>query len=110
MAPKGGSRSGPAPVLRPEGAAPIALVGSPNAGKSPLHARRTGSHAQGAPYPFTAQFPEPGTMPRGDIHLQLVDLPAVSPEHPAPRRRLALVLGQVPADAQGGSSADERGL
>ena len=39
--PKGGSRTGPALVVRPEGAAQIALVGPPNAGKSLLHARLT---------------------------------------------------------------------
>jgi uncharacterized protein len=26
--------------------------------------------------------PEPGMMPYDDIHFQLVDLPAISPEHP----------------------------
>ena len=34
--------------------------------------------------PFTTQFPEPGMMPYQDVHFQLVDLPAVSPEHPTP--------------------------
>jgi hypothetical protein len=66
--PKGGSRSGPALVVRPEGAAQIALIGPPNAGKSLLHARLTGSHAHDAPYPFTTQYPEPGMMPCADIH------------------------------------------
>ena len=36
---KGGTRSGPPLVIRPEGAAQIALVGAPNAGKSLLHDR-----------------------------------------------------------------------
>ena len=81
---KGGARGGPALVIRPEGAAQIALIGPPNAGKSSLHARLTGSGAQVAPYPFTTQHPEPGMMPHEDIHFQLVDLPAVSPEHPVP--------------------------
>ncbi len=36
------------------------------------------------PYPFTTQHPEPGMLPHEDIHFQLVDLPAVSPEHPVP--------------------------
>ena len=43
----GGARGGPALVIRPEGAAQIALVGPPNAGKSSLHARLTGSGAHG---------------------------------------------------------------
>ena len=79
---KGGARSGPSIVTRPEGAGQLALVGPPNSGKSSLHARLTGSNAHVAPYPFTTQHPEPGMMPYEDIHFQLVDLPAVSPEHP----------------------------
>lgn len=80
----GGARGGPALVIRPEGAAQVALVGPPNVGKSALHARLTGSGATAAPYPFTTQYPEPGMLPHEDIRLQLVDLPAVSPEHPRP--------------------------
>jgi uncharacterized protein len=81
---KGGARGGPALVVRPEGAAQIALLGPPNAGKSTLHARLTGSNAHAAAYPFTTQFPEPGMMPHEDVHFQLVDLPAASPAHPTP--------------------------
>ena len=79
---KGGGRGGPLLVVRPEGAAQLALIGPPNAGKSTLHARLTGSGAPAAAYPFTTQHPEPGMMPHEDIHFQLVDLPAISPEHP----------------------------
>ncbi|MGH7310935.1 MAG: GTPase [Candidatus Rokuibacteriota bacterium] len=82
--PRAGARGGPALMIRPEGATQIALLGPPNAGKSSLHARLTGSGAQAAPYPFTTQHPEPGMMPHEDIYFQLVDLPAVSPEHPVP--------------------------
>ena len=79
---KGGTRSGPALVVRPEGAAQVALLGPPNSGKSALHAKLTGSSARVAPYPFTTQYPEPGMMPVEDITLQLVDLPPLSPQHP----------------------------
>ena len=44
--------------------------------------RLTGSDAHAAPYPFTTQHPEPGMMPQENIAFQLVDLPAVSREHP----------------------------
>jgi ribosome-interacting GTPase 1 len=71
-------------VVRPEGAAQLALIGPPNSGKSSLHVRLTGSNAHVASYPFTTQHPEPGMMTHEDIHVQLVDLPAVSPEHPLP--------------------------
>jgi ribosome-interacting GTPase 1 len=79
---KSGTHGGPPLVIQPEGAAQIALLGPPNTGKSSLHARLTGSGAQAAPYPFTTQYPEPGMMPYEDIRFQLVDLPAISPEHP----------------------------
>jgi uncharacterized protein len=81
---KGGARGGPALVIRPEGAAQVALLGAPNAGKSSLHARLTGSGAHVADYPFTTQYPEPGMMPHEDVSFQLVDLPAISPEHAVP--------------------------
>jgi len=81
---RGGAHGGPALVIRPEGAAQIALLGPPNAGKSSLHAQLTGSGAHVAPYPFAAQFPQPGMMLHEGIHFQLVDLPAISPEHPVP--------------------------
>jgi ribosome-interacting GTPase 1 len=81
---KGGAHGGPSLVIRPEGAAQIALIGPPNSGKSALHARLTGSGAHVAPYPFTTQYPEPGMMTHEDIHFQLVDLPAVSAEHATP--------------------------
>ena len=39
---KGGARGGPTLVIRPEGAAQVAVVGSPNTGKSALVSRLTG--------------------------------------------------------------------
>jgi ribosome-interacting GTPase 1 len=78
---KGGARGGPPTVIHPEGAAQLVLLGPPNTGKSLLHARLTGSHAAVAPYPFTTQYPEPGMLPWKDIHFQLLDMPAISPEH-----------------------------
>lgn len=92
---KGGARRGPATVIRPEGAAQIALIGSPNVGKSALHGRLTGSSAQSAPYPFTTQFAQPGMLPYLDIHFQLIDLPPLSPHYGIPWFANAL----QPADA-----------
>lgn len=81
---RGGARTGPPTTVRPEGAAQIALVGPPNSGKSSLHARLTGSHADIGAYPFTTTHPLPGMMPVHDVHIQLVDLPPITPEHPVP--------------------------
>src|SRR5574341_279946 len=92
---KGPARGGVSHVVRPEGAAQLALIGPPNSGKSALHARLTGSNAHVAPYPFTTQYPEPGMMTHDDVHLQLVDLPAVSPEHPVPWLASALQMADA---------------
>jgi ribosome-interacting GTPase 1 len=81
---KGGGHGGPALVVRPEGAAQVALLGPPNGGKSSLHARLTASGAQVAPYPFTTRYPQPGMFAHQDIHFQLVDLPPIAAEHPVP--------------------------
>jgi ribosome-interacting GTPase 1 len=81
---KGGRRSGPSHVVRPEGAAQLCLVGPPNAGKSSLHARLTGSHTDIGPYPYTTHLPVPGMLPNDDIHFQLVDLPPVSADFMEP--------------------------
>jgi len=92
---KGGARSSPPTVIRPEGAAQVALLGPPNVGKSTLHARLTGSRTPSGPYPFTTRFPQPGMLHYEDISIQLVDLPPVSAEHPVPWLAGAL----LPADA-----------
>jgi ribosome-interacting GTPase 1 len=81
---KGGARSGPALVVRPEGAAQIALLGPPNSGKSLLHHRLTGSGARSGPFPFTTRYPEPGMLEWEGVHIQLVDLPAVASQDPQP--------------------------
>ena len=81
---KGGARTGPPTVVHAEGAAQVALLGPPNSGKSSLHDRLTGSHAEVGPFPFTTQYPQPGMLPFEDINFQLVDLPPVSAQHLPP--------------------------
>ncbi len=75
---KGAARSGPVHSVRPEGAAQIAMLGPPNAGKSALHMKLTGSRAECGPYPYTTHEPMPGMLAFEDIHFQLVDLPPIS--------------------------------
>jgi ribosome-interacting GTPase 1 len=91
---KGGRRSGPSHVVRVEGAAQLCLIGPPNAGKSSLHARLTGSRTDVGPYPYTTHLPMPGMLAHEDIHFQLVDLPPVSGEFMEPW----LVATMQPAD------------
>ena len=92
---KAGGRGGPPTVIRPEGAAQVGLIGPPNSGKSALHTRLTGSHAEATPYPFATQYPLPGMLDVDDTAIQLVDLPSISTRHPIPWIGNAL----QPADA-----------
>jgi ribosome-interacting GTPase 1 len=81
---KGAARSGPVTAIRHEGAAQLALIGPPNSGKSSLHRALTGSRAAIGPYPHQTQEPMAGMCPYEDIWLQLVDLPALSPDFVPP--------------------------
>jgi ribosome-interacting GTPase 1 len=78
---KGGKRAGPVHSIRAEGAAQIAILGPPNAGKSSLHAQLTGSKTEITPYPLTTRFPIPGMVAFEDVHLQLIDLPPISADY-----------------------------
>ncbi|MDH3688002.1 MAG: 50S ribosome-binding GTPase [Gammaproteobacteria bacterium] len=92
---KGGARTGPAYTIRSEGAAQVALIGPPNAGKSSLHVRLTGSHAEVGPYAYTTKLPQPGMLKFEDIHIQLIDLPPISADFMEPW----FVNALQPADA-----------
>ncbi|MBI4720516.1 MAG: 50S ribosome-binding GTPase, partial [Chitinivibrionia bacterium] len=92
---KGSARKGPVYAVRPEGAAQAVLIGPPNAGKSSLHARLTGSHAEAGPYPHTTQAPLPGMLVHQDIHIQLVDLPPISDTYMDPWMPNALQPAQA---------------
>jgi ribosome-interacting GTPase 1 len=81
---RGGTRTGPPTVIRPEGAAQIALLGPPNSGKSSLHHALTRSHAAAGFHPFTTLYPQPGMLPFEDVTFQLIDLPPPAAEHPVP--------------------------
>ena len=87
---KGGARSGPAHAVRREGAAQVALLGAPNAGKSQLHSALTGSQSTVGAWPHTTETPIPGMAPYHDIHFQLVDLPPVALERTQPWLATAL--------------------
>ena len=67
-----------------EGAAQVALLGPPNAGKSSLLAALTHARPTIADYPFATTKPQPGMMQFEDVQVQLVDLPPVTEEHMDP--------------------------
>ncbi len=81
---KGAASTGPTHVIRPEGAAQVALIGPPNSGKSLIHSRLTGSRAESAPYPHTTNEPMPGMLMHNDVQFQLVDLPPISSDFMEP--------------------------
>jgi small GTP-binding protein len=71
-------------VVEREGARQIALVGAPNAGKSQLIRALTNATPDVADYPYTTRTPVPGMMIFENVRLQLIDLPAISPEYTEP--------------------------
>jgi ribosome-interacting GTPase 1 len=67
-------------VIEKEGAAQVAVVGLPNAGKSQLIASVTNAAPTVADYPFTTYTASPGMMPFENIQIQLLDTPPLVPQ------------------------------
>jgi uncharacterized protein len=80
----GGKKAGLSHHVPREGAGQVMLIGPPNVGKSTLLAALTNARPQIAPYPFTTREPHPGIMMWRDVPVQLVDMPAISPEFVEP--------------------------
>lgn len=74
----------PAYYVKHEGAAQVALIGPPNAGKSQLVCAATHARAEVAAYPFTTRMPTPGMMRFENVAIQLVDTPAISADFTEP--------------------------
>lgn len=68
---------GPSFAIKKEGAAQVALIGTPNSGKSMLIHWLTSARPEVADYPFTTREPVPGMMQFEDIQIQLVEVPAL---------------------------------
>ncbi len=81
---KGPSRQVSAFQIDREGAGQVAVIGSPNVGKSALVMALTNATPDVAPYPFTTWTPTPGMMPIDNIQVQLIDTPPLSEEHIEP--------------------------
>ncbi len=82
---KPGGRHDPFSVVEREGAGQVILLGTPNTGKSSLLAALTHATPEIADYPYTTRVPHPGMMPYENIKIQLVDMPAMSPEFWEPK-------------------------
>ena len=67
-------------AIEKEGAAQIAVIGLPNAGKSQLVASITNASPATAEYPFTTQTATPGMMTFENIQIQLIDTPPLTPQ------------------------------
>jgi ribosome-interacting GTPase 1 len=72
------------PMVTPEGAGQVVLVGPPNSGKSALVAALTRARPLVADYPFSTHEATPGMMRFENVLIQVVDLPPISPEHVEP--------------------------
>ncbi len=57
--------------------ADVGLVGKPNAGKSTLLEKLTGSHPEIAPYPFTTLNPNLGVLSDGIKTIRIADIPGI---------------------------------
>jgi len=65
-------------TIEKEGAAQVAVIGLPNAGKSQLVAGITNASPTVAEYPFTTQTATPGMMEFENIQIQLIDTPPLA--------------------------------
>lgn len=95
-----------------QGAGTVVFLGPPNAGKSLLLSKLTKATPAVAPYPFTTREPIPGMMDAGDVRVQLIDLPPVTPDAYEPfvtdftRSANAAVLFLDLADDDGPANTD----
>ncbi len=67
-------------VIEREGAAQVAVIGLPNAGKSQLVCSITNASPTVAEYPFTTYTVTPGMMEFENIQIQLLDTPPLAPQ------------------------------
>jgi len=67
-------------LIEKEGAAQVAVIGLPNAGKSKLVASITNASLTVAEYPFATHTATPGMMEFENIQIQLIDTPPLAPQ------------------------------
>jgi ribosome-interacting GTPase 1 len=68
---------GPSYYVQKQGAAQVAVVGPPNAGRSSLLRAVTNSTVDVTSWPWGTTWPTPGMLPYQDIQFQLVEVPPI---------------------------------
>ncbi len=66
------------------GAGQIALLGTPNCGKSSIVSAMTNAKVNVAEFPYATNGPVPGMVQFEDIQIQLVDMPPITADYVAP--------------------------
>jgi ribosome-interacting GTPase 1 len=66
------------------GSGQIALLGTPNSGKSTIVAALTNAKANVADFPFATNGPVPGMVRFEDVQIQLVDMPPITADYIMP--------------------------
>lgn len=86
--PAGGKKAGAKHVdvfhVPRTGAGQIALIGTPNCGKSSIVGALTKAKVNIADYPFATDKPVPGMMMFEDVQIELVDTPPITVDYAAP--------------------------
>lgn len=65
-----------------QGAGQVAVLGTPNVGKSAIVKILTGCQTEVAPYPFTTTVPITGMLIYEDVQIQLIDTPPLTEDSP----------------------------
>lgn len=81
---KGGTRHVDVFHVPKSGAGQVALIGTPNCGKSAIVAALSNAHVNVAEYPFATDKPVPGMAHFEDIQIQFVDTPPITDDYAAP--------------------------
>jgi ribosome-interacting GTPase 1 len=70
--------------IQHSGCGQVALIGTPNCGKSSIVAALTNAKVHVADFPFATTAPVPGMVQFEDVHFQLIDMPPITADYIAP--------------------------
>lgn len=66
------------------GSGQVALIGTPNCGKSSIVAALTNANVNVADFPFATSGPVPGMLKFEDVQIQIIDMPPITADYSAP--------------------------